>query len=690
MFKKLLIIGLLFAINGVFAQKTQQPNQVIEDLVEEIAQQHEGEFDFTQVTNDLYYFIDNPIELNSATDETLEQLRLLNDFQIKSLLNYRQKNGQLQTIYELQLVDGFDYTTIKKMLPFVSLSAINESQSWDINRALKYGNHTVFGRVASVLEIPDGYQKVSDSLKLVKPNNYYEGNRMRIYSRYAFNYKNKLLWGITADKDPGEQFFKADQRKGFDFYSMHAQVSDLGILKTAVLGDYQVQLGQGLIMWSYLSQGKSSYVMDVRKRGEGLKKYSSTDENQYFRGGGATLELAGLKLTAFASHKAIDANLATGDTLNNTYFTSFLISGIHALPSEKEDKDAVKETIYGGNLNWNYNKLKIGVSGVKYQFNIPYELTDNAVNKFKFRGKSNFNVSTDMEYKWQSMHLFGEAAVSKNGGKALLVGALMELSSRIRTSVLYRNYQKNYQALYANAFAEGSSIQNEAGFYLGVELYPVKKWKLSGYYDFYKFPWLKTGVDAPSKGSDYLIQADFITSRKVSMYWRLKVEEKELNAVPEDLGLSNLETNKKAILRYQLAYWVSDFWELRNRLELSYYSKESEASEKGYMLYQDVIYRPEKWPLAVTFRYAVFDTESFNTRIYSYEHDVLNAYSIPGFSDKGTRAYVLLNYKLTHQLSCWLRLAQTWYANKDVIGSGLNQINGHAQSEIKFQLRWKF
>jgi hypothetical protein len=394
-------------------------------------------------------------------------------------------------------------------------------------------------------------------------------------------------------------------------------------------------------------------------------------------------------MSVFGSYKNIDANTTIVDTVNNrVVFTSFLSSGIHATLSEQQNKKSVTETLYGANISWQHNNLKIGMSGVKYRFNIPFQPSNSLVNKFRFSGDKNYNLSTDLEYRLKSIFFFGEAAISENKGKAILAGALFELTSQFTASVLYRNYQSNYQALYANAFGEGSRTQNEEGFYLGTEIFPVRRWKISAYYDFFKFPWLKTDAYAPSKGDDYLIQTDFTVNRDVSMYWRYKNETKEVNFNTGSDNIIKLTPATKSLIRYHLQYSPAKNWELRNRIELSMFNKDS-TNEKGFMVYQDVIYRPDRYPLAVIFRYAVFNTDSYNTRIYTYENDVLNAYSVPPLYDKGTRTYLMVNYSINNKITLWLRFSQTWFAHKDIIGSGLNTINSNNKSEIKFQIRIK-
>ncbi len=55
------------------------------------------------------------------------------------------------------------------------------------------------------------------------------------------------------------------------------------------------------------------------------------------------------------------------------------------------------------------------------------------------------------------------------------------------------------------------------------------------------------------------------------------------------------------------------------------------------------------------------------------------------FYEKGYRYYCNLNYDVTRKLSVWLRFAQTIYPDKNIIGSGLDEIAGNLKTEIKIQ-----
>lgn len=50
-----------------------------------------------------------------------------------------------------------------------------------------------------------------------------------------------------------ENPFKGRQKAGFDFYSVHLFARRLGIIQSLAIGDFTVNLGQGLIQWQSLA-----------------------------------------------------------------------------------------------------------------------------------------------------------------------------------------------------------------------------------------------------------------------------------------------------------------------------------------------------------------------------------------------------------------------------------------------------
>ncbi|OFZ00416.1 MAG: hypothetical protein A2491_01950, partial [Bacteroidetes bacterium RIFOXYC12_FULL_35_7] len=647
-------------------------------------------------TEDLYALAANPLNLNDATEEELSKLQFLTEFEIKSILFYLKKFGPMHTLYELQMVYGLSGDKIQMMRPFVTVAPKAASGQFPFHKAFTSGQHQFFARVKQVVEEQKGFSPISDSDYAANPNQRYLGSPQRIYSKYKYKYRNKIYWGITMEKDPGEEFFRGTQKNGFDYYSAHLQINDLKLykdwlaVKTLCLGDYELQFGQGLVMWSGLSYGKSPNAMNISKKGSGLKRYSSTNENLFMRGAASTVRFKDFDITGFWSKKKIDANISFVDSTDGeaTEISSLQITGLHTIPNEMDDKHVVGENVFGGNVVYNNDNFKLGTSFIHYAFSAPLLTRSAPYNLFYFNGTSNSNFGVNYQFVFKDMHFFGEAAMSENGAMALLNGMYTKMGSQVALGILHRKYDRDYQAYYASGFSENGSVQNEEGLYIGAEVYPLKKIKLSGYFDTYKFPWLKYTIGAPSSGIDYFTQIDYFHSGNISMNLRYKNESKPENISGQTQDVKQVEIIETTKIRYQLNCKLPHNFKLKSRVDFIEYNKETSTPQYGYCIAQDVSYTFKKIPLSASFRYAIFDTDSYDTRIYTYETDVLYAFSVPALYDKGTRTYLTLKYNAFKGLDFWFRIAQTYYANKSANGSGLTEINGKTKTEVTFQVRY--
>ena len=100
-------------------------------------------------------------------------------------------------------------------------------------------------RASRILEKSKGFIKDSTGSK-------YPGSPEKLMIRYRYTYKNLLQFGLLGEKDAGEQFLKGAQRMGFDFYTFFLFARKIGIIESLALGDFSVNLGQGLIHWQDL------------------------------------------------------------------------------------------------------------------------------------------------------------------------------------------------------------------------------------------------------------------------------------------------------------------------------------------------------------------------------------------------------------------------------------------------------
>jgi hypothetical protein len=307
---------------------------------------------------------------------------------------------------------------------------------------------------------------------------------------------------------------------------------------------------------------------------------------------------------------------------------------------------------------------------------------------FDLNSSSNFNIGSDIRWYAGNFQVFGEAGISQNIAVAMLAGIMAEVASSLQLSLIYRNYAKDYQALYANAFAEGSKTANESGIYLGANIL-LNKVKTSFYVDVFRFPWLKYRANAPSKGFEALFNIEYSANEHCRMYLRAKYDTKEETVPNLALPLKSTDDIAKISLRYNIQYQLLDGLTAQSRIEGSLYKAGIANYESGIMAFQDVKYKLEHPQLGFSVRLAFFNTDSYNTRLYAYEDDALYSFSFPACYDNGSRWYFNVHYTPIERIDIWLRLAQTHYFDRNSTGSGLTEINSPHRTEFKLQLRVK-
>lgn len=679
--KEITILAFCFCYAAGIAQETQTTEQQIENITEV----NESETEDDSYLQSLRHYQRNKLNLNSASETELKEFTFLSPLQIANFFSYRRLFGKFISIYELQSIPTWDHELIQKLLPFVMVGPAG-SLSEDIGRRLRDGEHTILSRLTYVLEESEGFKRRRDTAT----TSFYPGSRERLLLRYKYVYRNLLQYGVTAEKDPGEQWFKGAQRNGFDYYSAHLFVRNVGIIKNLAIGDYTVNMGQGLIQWQSLAFKKSVDVINTKRQASILRPFNSTNEYFFNRGAGITLEKNRFQLTGFASFRKVSGNL-TIDTLNaEDYFSSLVTSGLHRTPNEQADRNAVQMNSFGGNISYNDGNLHVGANTVHFQFDKPLQKDDLPYNNFAFNGKKLTNMSVDWSYTWRNMHWFGEVANHNRANYGMMSGLLVSADAKVDLSFVYRNIQKGYQSIFGNAFTEGTFPTNEKGLFAGASIKPNAKWKLDAYMDFYRFPYLRFRIDAPSNGQDYLVQLTHRPNKQIEIYTRFRQESKALNYSDDgELMTALVEPVTRKNWRTQIQYKISPSVTLRQRLDAMWYDVGGPLESRGFLAFFDVFYKPQLKPFSANIRLQYFETDDYNSRIYAYENDVLYGFSIPPFADRGYRYYLNVNYDLSKKLAFWVRWAQYIYNNRAVIGSGLDEIAGNQRSEVKIQILWK-
>lgn len=672
----------------VFAQYYREPEEkVLADLMERWIENSDADIDYTDLQDQLEFYLRNKIDLNKATREELQRLPMLDDPGIEAILRHRQLFGSFISIYELQSIEALDERTIYYLSYF---AAVEESQGSQLSvmQMLSKGKHEVIALHENRFQRAAGY----DPAREANGQTHYLGSPYRYLLRYRFNYGSHLSYGYTGEKDMGEQFFKGAQKQGFDFQSVHFVLRNRGRFKTIALGDYQANFGQGLTFGSGLAAGKSADVLRVRRNFQTIRPYRSVNENEFMRGVAVTYRLHALELTGMYSSQRISTNFRALDSLPGAdVFTSVQLTGLHRTPAEILNRNNVRQTICGAHAKWRSSNYDVGLTGVYTQYDHRFMHGDKPYQLYQFSGKHLSNFGADYNFYIANVNFFGELSASSNGGYAGIAGIALPLHQKADLVMAYRNFAKNYQSTFTSPFSEYRDARNEEGYYTGLSLKPAPHWVFNTYFDLYRAQWLRYLTDGPSHGYDWLGELQYNPTKSTQVYLRYRHEVKQGNIPNNDAARTDeLAALSKENIRFHAQYKITPSLSGKTRAEFVQYHDMLNGYQSGTLIFQDLQYTTPFKDFSVTGRVALFAVEDARARVYATESDVLYHYAVPQYAHNGLRYYVLVHYRVTRQLDVWARYAQTTYSDVQTIGSGTELVQGNVLSDLRVQARLSF
>ncbi len=666
-----ILLLLLVLIN--LQAKAQSSVLTIDEVIERITNTEE---ESEVLRNELIFLSQHPINLNRLTRKQLEQIPFLRDDQIDQMVDYLFKHKSFETLYELQLVNGMDAITIQNLLPFIFIGPI-EVSSLNFQQLISKAEQQFFLRGTTCLQEKKGFsQDTSSSPGL---NSRYLGDTYAHSFRYRLTSNDQLQIGIIGDKDAGEPFLGSKYNKsGYDYYSFHVGLSNVGFLQRLVVGDYKLSFGQGLLINNGFSLCKNTSGSNTGYSNQGIRFHYSSSESDFLRGVATTLKFGGGEYSFFYSDRTLDA-------IGDSVITSFKEDGIHRTTSDFSKKNILPMALYGGHVNYNLYGLEVGFTALSYHFEKEIYPKPNDYNLYYFRGRDNFDIGMDYRLHIGKLHFFGELAQSRNGAKASIISVQSPVTSDFQLLASYRNYAKDYQAYYANPFKESASF-NERGFLLSATYQPLYTFKLSLYADWFAYPWLKFGVDSPSSGSDYRATIDYLPSERWSNRLDIRFRQKEKNGLESQVLQDYSTTN----LIYQSIYDFSPSWKLKTLFAYNRYKEEFAPSSSGCLFSESLVWNSTDELIRVEACGSIFNTDDYDSRVWLYENSGLYASSSTSLYGKGCRLSSSIRYKIRESLTLWIRYAQTTYSNRELIGSALEQIKGNNKSDLSFYIQWLF
>jgi hypothetical protein len=643
----------------------------------------------------------HPLDLNQAAAVELSVIPGLSLSLARRIVRHRRTERPFSSVASLTAVQGVDRRALRALRPYVTVTRPEARQARrypavpSAEDVLNNLEVDLLQRVTRDLDLGRGYEQAPHQTT-------FQGSPERLTTRLRVGYERRLQLALTLDKDPGEPFRWAPGTDtfGFDHVAGNLALRDWGRLETLVLGDFTVEYGQGVALWQGLSFGKGrAPVSPLVREGRGVVPFQSTSENRFFRGAAAQVALTPtVSVSGFVSRRHRDATLDSsaareGRSAAPTPARTLSTGGQHRTSSEIQRKGVFGKTTVGGAVEYRTASLRLGVTGHQSWFDRPLRPPpDRPDERFAVTGTQTGMGSAFANVYLDNYTLFGEIARAPSGAVGAVLGGALDHDAGVQALLAGRRFPRAFRGLYNSAIGESGSTQNEIGVYAGLRLQVAERWRVGGYVDQYRFPWLRFNVPRPSGGLDTRLVVEYDPRPWLASYVQVRAEHEEASAERRGPGgrlLGALQSERRQSARWHTEYRFSDAFTVRTRIQLSRFVVPPHSPSYGLLLSQGVRLQPIE-SLRIDARAAVFDTDGYESRIYTYEHDLLYSFSVPVLYGRGQRSYVLFQYEPVSSLTIEAKYGVTWYPHRKTIGSGLNETEGNRSRELRFQLRWQY
>ena len=660
----LLVLSFALCVSMTYAQESQHS---WESLLNDVMALEDGESLSWQETYDILCELEqHPIDLNNATREDLEAIPFLTAQQVMDICEYLYKYAPMRSLGELAMIESLDYYQCELLRHFVVLGEVKQPGFPSVKNILKYGGH----EVVATAKLPFYKRKGDDDG--------YLGSPYKHSLKYTFTYGQYVKAGILGSQDAGEPFFTKGNTLGYDFYSFYLQLRKMGRLKNLVVGRYKAKFGMGLVLNNDFMLGKIASLQQLGSTEYNVRAHSSRMESNYLQGAAATLNVAhGLDVTAFVSYRYIDATLNKDSTI-----ATILDDGYHRTQTEMDKKNNSSVTMGGMNINYRHGGFHVGATGIFSHLSRDIHPNTSAIYRMYYAAGNNlWNVSLNYGYVSKKLQLSGETATGDCGALATINTLSYRATDDLDLCALQRFYSKKYYSLYSESFSEGGRVQDESGFYVGMNWHPSEKFRLLGYFDFAFFPWPKYQAAIASHAYDGFLQTTYKRGRwSVLARYRLKIREKDNE---EKTALIN-RTEQRG--RVAIGYG-GGVWSTTTQADVVYVSYKEK--DFGWMVSESVSLRPLGW-LSIVGNIGYFNTDSYEARIYTYEKGPLYTFNFPSFYGEGIRYSLFARADFSRKVMMIARIATTNYFDRNTIGTSYQKINHSSMTDLELQLRLKF
>lgn len=606
----------------------EQVYKVLESIAEEYLQSG-GEGELEQVTAHFGRLLGRPLEINRAGVRELEELYILTDFQIASIMEYRKQSGDILSATELQLLNGFDKRTVELLTPFIAFGKGNYAP--ESYFAGKRGRQREGGNANAELIYKGWWKKGEEN---------YLGPDIWQQVKYRYIYGENLQAGFLLEKDAGEKFLTNGIPLG-DFASFHLSVERIRAgrgteVANAVLGDYTIRLGQGLVMWQGFSFSGNSTVQGVFKRGAKVRPYTSSDENGFLRGAAATIGRnmgngRELNATVFFSLKKVDARIKEGK------FTSLPTDGLHNTESTLATRKTLGEIIYGAGVQYCGEKFRIGANWAGYGYDALNGRRVQEYNKYQIYQGQWGNFSIDAVALIGKVKGFAEVAADYGGSMAFLGGVTARWGKWDIAGTI-RSYSRSYIAPYAGAYSTISSCSNQTGVSVVAGRSLPKGVHFLGGFEYTFHPWQRYNIPQASHTAKLWGKLE---GAGEPVQWNFKMYGSWASYKQQ------YKTGIKGVLGITPADWIQ--MKLRGEFVAMC------IKDAGFDIGADAILQGKGGRYKLVLHAAYYNCRKWDCRLYMYEWDLPSSFASTLMYGEGVKFYAMIRGRIGRKTDIYIK-----------------------------------
>ena len=572
-------------------------NPVFGDYEDEFESETEGTIS-DAVIEDLEELKKNPININDATVYELRRIPWISAQLADKIVKKRVEVGEFKNLEQFKEMVMMSDNIFQKVLPYVRIEPIHRRERETIAVRLRT---RLIEKVPSSKEGP--------------------GNPLKQYNSVKINYRDRFFLSLLTEKDPFESNY-------FDFFRVFLSIKFSKIIDELAIGHYGLEFGEGLLFNYPWPTMKVSTIFKNRERG--IRPYRSTgNENRSLCGLTIKAHIGGVTYFGFTSSEPHDCSLK-GDSVVSIKFDEIY----HTTEGTIRGKDGVTRKLWGARLLYEKNNFKVGITCYRSWYS----------SRFNIAG---FPPSTlagiDFDYVQNNVNVFGELGISggEGNGKGLLLGFSYQLLG-LKLVSLFRDYDPNFVSPEGMGFCDNRKNQNERGYFNKVSYRISKYTRLTWYFDIFDHKRISLSEDVTYRKE---VRAELAHRLAPKLEFKIQYKYKD-----KDRMRSVFE--KREGTRFDISGKPSKKIFIRSRFEMLKYA--GNTSESGFLFYVDARYRELNW-LSIEARCIYFDTDSYKSRIYEYENNLIGMITNETLFGRGLRTYLLVNYRVNENVGIQIR-----------------------------------